>query len=164
MVDSDCPFQLDLEDVERLPISMDSTPYLSRKSFSLFDEYNSYTMNTISNSKEKSNVNFTDDLEIFISQTKNSLFGLGTTKKVSFYQSVNVVLIPTRHEFTFLFPDLWYTVQDLQYFENDANYEELHKKHRESAAEKLSELNQSPHVNSYTASQRVNSRFIPRCI
>ena len=45
------------------------------------------------------------------------------SKHVSFHESVEVVLIPLRHEFTCLFPDIWYNAQDFHDFECDAYFE-----------------------------------------
>lgn len=101
MVKSDCHIELDGE------TSTISTQYSSSKNANPFD-------------------GFDETLEILLEPNKNAeLFSHEASKNVSFYESVEVLLIPSRHEYIYLFQDLWYTFQDFHGFEIDAYYEQL---------------------------------------
>ena len=113
--DEDVP---DNETVTETETASLSTPRSRTRSLSLLTDENSF-INTASSTQTHSNYREPTDENDLISET--TVFK--QVKNVSFCNIVRVCLIPTRAEFMPMFNDLWWSVNDIDYFKNDAYLE-----------------------------------------
>lgn len=82
------------------------------KFFDMAPNYNDLYKNIISDSSSDSSSSCDSDYE-----SEEDIFKLSKSyRKVSFYNVVHIICIPTRHEYRDFYHELWYSRQDFQRF------------------------------------------------
>ena len=108
---------LDTETLTETETASLSTPRSRTRSLSLLTDENSFSNTVIS----PQNINYRDTADENDMTSETTVFK--PVKNVTFCNIVRVCLIPTRAEFMPMFNDLWWSVNDIDYFKNDAYLE-----------------------------------------